>query len=200
MQDSESKTKIIYNIDPEPETDVIQFQTRRERRQQSETPPTRREQRRIERANEYLDLNQARLIGNKRNRNFYPSNAWHLGLIGENNTLLDAQGHTDEQQQAVIDAYRKQIAVGNTDTIAALSDQWNDMQSYGAELDRLDRDKVLNVGEFATRVYHGDSGLDPAFDSDFVVQLREATHRQEWLNDEVLSRKTAADDDLKKAA
>lgn len=189
---------MIYDIDPEPVAQPLSFQTRRERRQQLEVPLTRREQRRIERANEYLDLNQARLSGSRRNHNFYPSNVWHLGLIGEDGTLLDDQGYTDEEQQAILDAYREQVSAGDVDTIATLSNQWVDMQSYGAELDRLDRDKVLNIGEFATHVYQVDS--DPAFDSDFAVQLREATHRQQWLNDEVLNGRTAVEDDLKKAA
>ena len=213
---------MIYNIDPEPISEPIPFQSRRDRRasegrlrdsDESDAPLTRRQIRAVERANEFLDLNSRTLEGAVHNKEAYPGqpilsvvDADGM-LLDEVNSLVSADGGkpvdiTDqlETQRYVIDAHKKEVMAGNWDVVNALNAQWIDMQPYEVSKEASALVRYRKIGKFVARIFNRDiSGPTPPSDA-FAIALHEAAHRQSWMNDQVKKQDAATQHQHKKAA
>jgi hypothetical protein len=220
---------MIYNID-DPTPEPIPFPSRRARRASEEgyqrdfdndvisinagkpevVSMTRRELRKIERANEFLDFCTATLSGNVTNHARYPELPI-ISLVNYQGKLLNNQNEKQASkpviitnqlvaQQDVITDYKQYVEAGNWDVINNLNDRWLAMQpaETTGEKVRSRLDRIIAFGRFASKLFLRDNNVAP--NDPFQIELHKAAHRQHWLNEEVAARSQYKQHQSKKAA
>ncbi|MDB5160532.1 MAG: hypothetical protein JWO99_795 [Candidatus Saccharibacteria bacterium] len=155
------------------QTETPQYNSRRERHQaedRAQYGPTRRELRKIERSNEYLESLRLTTEGHIANTERWPGNPIMSMVDARGNVLFDGESYgrprdlTDDLDThlGIVGAYQTRVDNGDWNVINELDRHWHDAQpteadaeTKFAEYEENDPQRVWKIGQFISRRIFG---------------------------------------------